>query len=154
MIYVNNDDLKWLEEILYCEDNERLKQEIKNITEPLFLHIIAANYNWDNGFEIPNAIINNDYCDLGTGLMIFYNADGYRLLQPDIEFSSSQLNEWRLFISKLYNKLLNHEFKIQEISYTPKLSKVQVYKLKKSNPNVPDIFLQKSPGAQVDIPIL
>lgn len=32
---------------------------------------IAQNYNWDDGFDIPQAIVGNKYCDLGTALMEF-----------------------------------------------------------------------------------
>ncbi|BBU38852.1 MULTISPECIES: DUF4274 domain-containing protein [Aeribacillus] len=47
---MNNKELEKLKELLYCEDNE----EVKHINNSILLHIFAANYNWDNGFEIPN----------------------------------------------------------------------------------------------------
>ncbi|MCR2803381.1 DUF4274 domain-containing protein [Paenibacillus soyae] len=52
------------------------------MSSPLHLHINAANYNWDSGFEVPKAILGNENCDFGTGLLMFYRADGYRLLEP------------------------------------------------------------------------
>ena len=67
--------------LLYSEDKDYTVSEIKGITNSELLHIIAGNYNWDNGFEIPYSIINNENCDLGTALMIFYYADGYRVLE-------------------------------------------------------------------------
>ena len=57
------------------------------------MHIIAANYNWDNGFEIPYNIINNKNCDLGTALMIFYDADGYRVLENKEELKNPNITK-------------------------------------------------------------
>lgn len=151
---VDNNNLKWLKDILYCDNNELIKKDIKLINNSHCLHVLAANYNWDNGFEIPKEIVNNNNCDFGTALMLFYDADGYRLLDTDIESSLFELVEWKDFISNLYNKILNNEFKNQNISYTPQISKVQRYKLKKKNPNIPDIILQKSPGFEAEVPKL
>ena len=72
---------EYVYELLYSEDKDYTVSEIKGITNSELLHIIAGNYNWDNGFEIPYSIINNENCDLGTALMIFYDADGYRVLE-------------------------------------------------------------------------
>ena len=30
------------------------------LSDSELLHVIAGNYNWDNGFEIPYSILNND----------------------------------------------------------------------------------------------
>jgi hypothetical protein len=151
---MNNKELEKLKELLYCEDSEEIKKEVKHINNSILLHIFAANYNWDNGFEIPNIIINNEHCDLGTALMMFYSADGYRLLENQTNVFSSQVTDWKEFTFNLYHKIKNNEFKKQEISFTPQLSKVQIYKLKKTNPNIPDVFLNKSPGNEIEIPIL
>ena len=56
------------------------------------------------------------------------------------------------FLRKIYNKLLSLDFKSQDISFDPELTKIQKYKLKKNNPNIPDILISKSPGEVVDIP--
>ena len=83
---------------------------------------------------------------------MFHYADGYRLLESSDEISSSSLEEWQYFLSKIYNRLLNLDFKSQDISFDPELTKIQNYKLKKLNPNLPDILISKSPGEVVDIP--
>lgn len=46
--------------------------EINKMRNPLYIHIFAANYNWNSGFEVPKAILDNENCDFGTGLLIFY----------------------------------------------------------------------------------
>ncbi|WP_422615026.1 DUF4274 domain-containing protein [Cohnella caldifontis] len=66
--------------------------------------------------EVPKAILGNDNCDFGTGLLMFYRADGYRLLQSKDAVSESTLREWKEFISNLYQRLLEDGFSNKEIS--------------------------------------
>lgn len=73
------------------------------------------------------------------------------LENPD-EVLSSSVREWKDFLSMVYNKLIKLEFKYQNISFDPELTKIQKYKLKKGNPNTPDILINKSAGEAVDIP--
>ncbi|BAB06059.1 DUF4274 domain-containing protein [Halalkalibacterium halodurans] len=145
-------DINFLEELLYSTDKNNLISQLSNLDNPLMLHIFAANYNWNSGFDVPKAIIENEQCDFGTGLLMFHYADGLRMLENPEEVSSSSLKEWKDFLSKIYNKLINLEFKSQNISFDPELTKIQKYKLKKNNPNLPDILIDKSSGEMVDIP--
>ena len=118
----------------------------------MFLHFFAANYNWNSGFDAPKALLENENCDFGTGLLMFHYADGFRMLENPEEVSNSTLEEWKGFLYKLYNKLINLDFKSHKISFNPELTKIQKYKIKKNNPNLPDILITKSPGDVVDIP--
>ncbi|USK74068.1 DUF4274 domain-containing protein [Peribacillus frigoritolerans] len=147
-------DISFLEQLLYDTDKEIIINELTNIENPLFLHYFAANYNWNSGFDVPRVILENGACDLGTGLLMFHYADGYRMLEDSEEVLSSSLEEWKDFLNKIYNKLINFEFKSQNISFDPELTKIQKYKLKKNNPNIPDILISKSPGEVIDIPKL
>ncbi len=145
-------DINFLEELLYNTDKNKLISQLSKIDNPLMLHFFAANYNWDSGYDAPIAILENKTCDFGTGLLMFHYAEGYRLLENPNEVSKSSLEEWKDFLSKIYNKLINLEFKSQNISFDSGLTKTQKYKLKKSKPNFPDILISKSPGEVVDIP--
>ena len=145
-------DINFLEKLLYKTDKSCVISQLANINNSLLLHYFAANYNWNNGFDIPTVILENENCDLGTGLLMFYFADGYRMLENPDEFSSSSLKEWKSFLNKIYNKLINFEFKYQNISFNPELTKIQKYKLKNNHPDIPDILINKSPGKVVDIP--
>ncbi|MCZ8535241.1 DUF4274 domain-containing protein [Psychrobacillus psychrodurans] len=49
------------------------------------------------GFDVPIVILENEACDLGTGLLMFHYADGYRLLESSDEISSSSIEEWKVF---------------------------------------------------------
>lgn len=151
---MDNSEYKWLQDILYEENSDIVKREIGRIDNSISLHIFAGNYNWNDGFEIPNNIINNESCDLGTALMLFYNADGYRMLEDEQGFTSSNLDKGKVFLTTLYNKITNKQFKQQSIAFTPPLTKVQIFKLKKERPNIPSIFLEHLIGNDVEIPRL
>ncbi|CAN7535229.1 DUF4274 domain-containing protein [Rossellomorea sp. LjRoot5] len=145
-------DIIFIEQLLYNTDKEFVVSQLENIDNPLLLHYFAANYNWNSGFNVPTVILENEVCDLGTGLLMFHYADGYRLLESSDVISSSSLEGWRDFLSNVYNKLLSLDFKTQDISFDPELTKIQKYKLKKSNPELPDVLINKSPGKVIDIP--
>ena len=83
---MENKDISLLEELLYNTNKEDTISRIKNIDNPILLHCFAANYNWNSGFDIPNAILETKDCDLGTGLLMFHYADGYRLLESQRKF--------------------------------------------------------------------
>lgn len=147
-------DMNFLKQLIYNTEKEEQISILKNVDNPVILHCFAANYNWNNGFEVPNAILDNNNCDFGTGLLMFFYADGLRLLQNLDDVSNSSNEQWKNFLFKLYYKLLNNEFNSQSISYTPELTKIQVFKLEKNNPEISDIFITKSPGEVVPIPKL
>ncbi|EJO5347967.1 DUF4274 domain-containing protein [Clostridium botulinum] len=149
---MDNSKKEYVYKLLYSENKEDTIDEIKGITDSELLHIIAGNYNWDNGFEIPYSIINNKNCDLGTAVMIFYDADGYRVLENREELKNSDLKEWVNFISEIEEKISNSKFKANNIKFTPPLTKVQIFKLKKSYPNITKILIEESDGDVIDIP--
>lgn len=149
---MNTKDIKSLEELLYHPDKQYIKCQLENTKDSRFLHYFTANYNWNNGFEVPTIILENPACDFGTALLMFHLADGYRMLENPDEVSNSSLKDWKAFLSKCYMKLSASDFEAQVISFDPELTKIQKFKLKKNNPNMPDIFINKSPGDLIDVP--
>ncbi|KGX88764.1 hypothetical protein N781_09605 [Pontibacillus halophilus JSM 076056 = DSM 19796] len=145
-------DIMLLKELLYHTNKDIVVKQLMNIDNPLFLHFFSANYNWNNGFEVPTVILHKEICDLGTGLLMFHYADGFRLLEGIDEDSSSTSEDWEVFLRKTYYKLLNLDFKSQDISFDPGLTQIQKYKLKKNNPNLPDVLISESPGEKIDMP--
>lgn len=97
-----------------------------------------TDYNWDDGFDLPKKILNNEYCDLALALEIFYLADGLAYLE-DMSFNSN-LQEWSLFISNLYDDILIGRYKKSNNTFYIPLSNVCKYKLRKKL--IPEIFLQ------------
>ena len=84
--------------------------------------------------------------------MIFYDADGYRVLENREELKNPNLKEWANFISEIEEQILNNEFKVNHIKFIPPLTKVQIFKLKKNNPNITKVFIEESDGDVVEIP--
>ncbi|WP_145962239.1 DUF4274 domain-containing protein [Thermoflavimicrobium daqui] len=144
-------NLEQLRNLLYEEDEVKVLDEINRIENALDLHILARNINMNDGFQVACSILNNPYCDLGTALLLFYDADGYRLLTEDIEKISDRLREWKEFVLLLYNRIVNDEFSNKHISFIPPLGKVDIYKMKKKNPDIPKVFLEPSPGKEIGI---
>ena len=139
---MNKEEKKLIQRMLYEQNNEQVLNELYNINEPTILYIFAYNYNWDNGFEIPKSILQKKSCDLNTALMMFYSADGIRYLENKNE-QNDNLKSWLAFIKKIYNRIINAEFLRSDIKFTPPLSKVQMFKLKKEIEEKDYIFLEE-----------
>lgn len=140
-----DDNYQWISDFLY-DDISKLEEKIDKINDSIALHIIACKYNWDDGFKFPKLIIENKNCDLDTALMIFYDADDYTFLNGNNEEEPANLNVW----FNLYRKIFDSEFVGKSIQYIPEVTKVQIYKLKKGNPSVPEVLLNGTLGIKVN----
>ena len=97
------------------------------------------SYNWDDGFDIPNHILNEKECTLQVALLIFELADGFSYLETKGE--GVNLPEWVNFIGGLYNRIMSSEYQVGKCEFKPNLSKVQLYKLEKSLAEAEHIFI-------------
>lgn len=140
---------EYLYDLLYNKSNLELISVIKDITDSKLLHMIMANYNWDDGIEIPKTVIANSFCDLGTALMVFSFFGGYEFLLDDEEnaFSESEKD----FLSDLHERIKNKKFSNQSIKYIPELTRADKYHIKKSCPDISNIFLEGTEGELLDI---
>lgn len=143
-----NKDL--LSELLYEKTKDEIISYVKNTEDSVLLHMIAGNYNWDDGLEVPENILKNKNCDLGTVLMIFDLAEGYTFLMGDDgnAFQSEQIN----FLSDLKWKIENGFFDNQSIKYNPELSGAMKYTLK--NAGINEVFIDGTDGKTTDIIIV
>ena len=142
-------ELELLNELLYEKSTKELADYIKQTEDSRLLHLIAGNYNWDDGFDVPLSIVNNKFCDLGTALMIFSDADGYAMLfddEPDV----CNLKKWTKFVSYLKEKIENNEFTHKNIKFVPSLTRVMKFKIKKYNLNINKIFIDGIDGQEVE----
>ncbi|MBU3174528.1 DUF4274 domain-containing protein [Clostridium estertheticum] len=149
---MENSKVEYVYKLLYSENKENTINEIQGISNSELLHVIVGNYNWDNGLEIPYSIVCNKNCDLGTALMIFYYADGYRVLENSDELNNPNLKQWTNFISEIKERIINNKFQCNRIKFIPPLTKVQIFKLKKNDPNINKVFLEESDGEVIEIP--
>ena len=140
---------QYLYELLYEKDIPEVIGIIRDCTDSKLLHHLMANYNWDNGTELPEAVAYNPYCDIGTALMIFdlYGGYDYLLNSEDCTFSDSE----KLFISNLKEKISNSDFQQKSIKYTPDLSRTVKYHIKKTCKDINDTFLDGTNGENIEI---
>ena len=135
--------------LLYDSSNAEVKTIISQTKDREILYVYTYNYNWDNGFEIPQVVLDNDKCDLSIALLIFYSADGLNYL---VEKSyDADLPQWSSFIKKLYESILAGRYQKGEIEFKVPLSKVQLYKLKKVLTEEEHIFIENIEGKCLDI---
>lgn len=151
---MDNTKMEIVNKLLYeHEDNRIIIKKLEEIKDSEILHIYSYNYNWDDGFLIPNTIIENKFCDLATALLLFYNCDGETYLF-DKEINKKEIsNDWHNFISKLYNNINALYYNSNGIKFTVPLTKVQKFKLKNFLDEKDNIFICDIPGENIDIEI-
>lgn len=141
-----------ISQMLYYKSKLEVLKLVERIESVEMLHVFAYNYDWDNGFEIPEKILNNKYCDLSTALTIFYLSDGLRYLN-DKEYDPINSSEWYKFVKELYNKILEKQFNKSNIRFVPPLSRLQLYKLRKRLNKNEFCFIESLDGIDIDIKI-
>ncbi len=130
------------EEFLDYDSISELTAKINTVSDSEVLHLILLNYNWDDGLEIPQAIMENTYCELSTALEMFYLAEGLDYLENKDECDFADDTEWLSFVEKLYSGIMQGKFTKGSIEFTPPLSKVQIFKLKKIIKDDEMVFIQ------------
>lgn len=122
-------DIESISNHIYNDSIPQAIQYVRSITDEETLFVYAYNYNWDNGFEVPEAILKNATCSLSVALLLFSSSDGFLYLED--KQTDSGTNLWHAFITNLYNKVLQNKFPRGTVAFDPQLSKVQEFKLKK-----------------------
>lgn len=130
--------------LLYDTDNDEVKRTIFQTEDQEILYVYVYNYNWDNGFNIPQTVLDNEKCDLSIALLIFYRADGLRYLEEKSD--NANLPQWSSFIKRLYDSILSGKYQRGEIEFKVPLSKVQLFKLKKVITEEEKIFTENIEG--------
>lgn len=134
---------------LYNDNIDNAINYVKQITDEETLYVYANNYNWDNGFSIPTAILDNKSCSLSVALLIFHLADGLTYIEKKV--TNPNLPEWSHFIGSLYERIVSNEFSTGKVSFAPELSKVQLFKIKKLLNESEQIFVNDIIGSDCNI---
>ena len=124
--------------------------EAERIDDSDLLHLIMYNYNWDDGFRIPELVLENQKCEMSTALMIFYSAGGEELL-VNRNLSVTEQNDRLRFVSKLYDRIIENDFLQGDIYFEPPLTKVELYKLKKILGDSEKVFIESIGNRRIDI---
>lgn len=122
-------DKNTIMEHLYNDTNTQAVKFVEGLEDEESLFVYASEYNWDNGFDVPQAILQNKNCSLNVALLVFHSADGILYLED--KSSAEGTRRWLSFVSGLYKRILKGEFPKGKMPFDPQLSRVQAYKLKK-----------------------
>lgn len=146
------EQLKKLSDILHADSKSDVVKLVQSIDAEEELFVLLDNYNWDNGFEVPEAIINHPNCTLSLALLAFYRADGLRyLFEGEDAFASSLSKSWKTFIKEVYDKISTEQYPNGSISYQPEITNIQKFKLKKLHPNLSSFILDGISGKDLHI---
>ena len=97
-----------------------------------FLSALAETYNWDDGVRIPMKIAQHPLCGRGLALKLYWLAEGIALATGEIERNEYN-NDWADLCELLAEGLANNKYQPGDMAFDPGLSKVQVFKLRKTD---------------------
>ncbi len=123
-------DINVIDEHLYNDSIPQAIKFVESLDDEESLFTYANKYNWDDGFDVPKAILQNKNCSLSVALLIFHLADG--LYYVEEKGNAEGDKQWLSFVKDLYKRILNGDFPQGAMPFDPELSRVQVYKLKKT----------------------
>lgn len=151
---MDNQQIQQIADILYAESNAKAVASLEQLQTEDELFVLLENFNWDNGFEVPKAVLNHSKCSLSVALLAFYRADGIRyLLEGEAAFANPLSKEWEVFVKDVYTKILRGQFPSGTISFRPEITKVQKFKLKKLKPEIDERFLEGISGKDLNVVI-
>ncbi len=104
---------------------------------PEQLRILARDYNWDDGLGVPELISVHPNCDLSVALELFWLANADEIVLGKAQESPYNA-DWRSFCSRLSEKISRGEYASSENLYSPPLTRVQAYNLRKQG--LPEVF--------------
>ena len=97
-----------------------------------FLSALAETYKWDDGVRIPMKIAQHPLCGRGLALKLYWLAEGIALATGEIERNEYN-NDWADLCELLAEGLANNKYQPGDMAFDPGLSKVQVFKLRKTD---------------------
>ena len=151
---MDNRQIEQIADILYAESNDKAVASLEQLQTEDELFVLLDNFNWNNGFEVPKAVLTHSKCSLSVALLAFYRADGIRyLLEGEAAFANPLSKEWEVFVKDVYTKILRGQFPSGAISFQPEITKIQKFKLKKLKPEIDERFLEGISGKDLNVVI-
>lgn len=145
-IMINDIEQKQIDQIQYEEDIEKIISIAKVSSNPCFLQQYAMEYNWNDGMALPNTIANNEHCDLGTALTLFWLAEGMSYYLKEVERNEYN-NDWADFCEMIADKLNSGVYANGPVSFKPSVNKLSLYKYNKAG--IPPVLYQEVVGESI-----
>ncbi len=143
---ISDIEKKQIDQIQYEEDIEKIISIAKASSNPCFLQQYAIAYNWDDGMALPNAIANNEYCDLGTALTLFWLAEGMSYYLKEVDRNVYN-NDWADFCEMIVDKLNSSVYANGLVSFKPDINRLTLHKYIKAG--IPSVLYQEVIGASI-----
>ncbi|CYU33553.1 DUF4274 domain-containing protein [Streptococcus suis] len=134
--------------LLETEDLDMLSKIISDVSSEEILYLFVCNFNYDSNIDKLYYIINHSLCSRNIALKIFYLLDGYSFLLGDLDNFSDQ--SVPLLLDRIYTGLVSNDFSKGNIEIQSEFTKVQIYKLKKLDFNIPTDILFGIEGNFID----
>lgn len=113
--------------------------EILKIENPLLIHSLLLNYDWEDDEDtIINRIIDNENSDVTTILMIIELLSDSQYVYKEV-YSNENLfiyKESFELCDKAFHRVLSGFYKDQRYLFKPTLNKIEIFKLKKFYPEI------------------
>jgi hypothetical protein len=110
---------------------------IARITRTQDLNQLIDVYNWDDGFIVPNAVMEHRECDLGIALKMFWLSEAAQLFSDSFDDSKSP-RQWIDFCRTLASLITTGTYVTSTITYMVPINSVAKRKL--ANRGVPAIL--------------
>lgn len=137
-----------VKKLLETEDLDIFSKNISDISSEEILYLFVCNFSYDGNIDKLYYIIDHPSCSMNVALKIFYLLDGYSFLLGNLDmFSDSTV---LLLLDRLYTGLVSSQFCKGNIEIQSEFTKVQIYKLKKLDINVPTYILFGMEGNYID----
>ena len=99
--------------------NQTPNYEIFKTLNSTELHFLADIYNWDDGIEVLDWILDSNKCDKGTASMIFWRSSpDYYFEKPENEIEEHEKETFNL-LKKIIQKFKDNKFRRSSLKYNP-----------------------------------
>ncbi len=140
------------ESILSSEDFKKRQLEgFHKLDSSEELQYLMEWWNWDDGNEIPNLVLNHPKCDYGTALMVYWMFDPseYTMYDNEKNVPDFLLEDYKM-LKELEHRLVAGEFVLSRIKYNPSLPQHSTPKALE-NPSIPEKLKKESNGDDFNV---
>src|ERR1700741_51804 len=122
MYYLSVNKIDFIKKNFFQQSFEGRKasyEKFKELTSSPQLHYLANIYNWDDGPDVLNWVIDSPLCDFGTALLIFWRAEPSYYTKYSSVSDAGYDGEVLHLLLKIISKYKSGHFKYSKIKYDP-----------------------------------
>lgn len=125
-------------------------EKFKELTTAAQLHYLADIYNWDDGIEVLNWVVDSPLLDFGTAMLIFWRAEPVHYTIYSTVEDADYDGEVLSLLLKIIDRFKSGKFNSSRIKYDPIADHYDVNEiLLDAKWIVPSKFKKATPGRRV-----